>query len=184
MITLSFGNMRSISVQVCPPKAAFLTVYLTPCLKLEDIFKNSWCGFDYCVALYAGGVKSWHSLTAAVLSPTAGQLMGMNEITEKLTLDAKCRNEHSIVQRVTTAVNVSRVPCGSDKECRWVSGGRWQARMHQLERFRNPLRVSPHRRYPRVKELVGKCWNNWGKHRKVTGRAFSPSRLNRQITFV
>ncbi|XP_029991939.1 AP-3 complex subunit beta-2 isoform X3 [Sphaeramia orbicularis] len=46
-----------------------------------------------------------------------GQLMGMNEITEKLTLDAKCRNEHAIVQRVTTAANLSRVPCGSDKEC-------------------------------------------------------------------
>ncbi|XP_032379781.1 AP-3 complex subunit beta-2 isoform X2 [Etheostoma spectabile] len=46
-----------------------------------------------------------------------GQLMGMNEITEKLTLDVKCRNEHSIVQRVTTAANLSRVPCGSDKEC-------------------------------------------------------------------
>lgn len=69
MITLGFGNMRSISVQVCPPKAAFLTVYLTPCLKLEDIFKSSWCGFVYCVAFHAGGVKSWLSLTAAVLSP-------------------------------------------------------------------------------------------------------------------
>ncbi|XP_057691833.1 AP-3 complex subunit beta-2 isoform X7 [Corythoichthys intestinalis] len=46
-----------------------------------------------------------------------GQLMGMNEITEKLTLDAKCRNEHAIVQRVTGAANLSRVPCGSDKEC-------------------------------------------------------------------
>ncbi|XP_077425811.1 AP-3 complex subunit beta-2 isoform X18 [Vanacampus margaritifer] len=56
-----------------------------------------------------------------------GQLMGMNEITEKLTLDAKCRNEHAIVQRVTTAANLSRVPCGSDKECRFAgrtaSGG-------------------------------------------------------------
>ncbi|XP_057691836.1 AP-3 complex subunit beta-2 isoform X10 [Corythoichthys intestinalis] len=56
-----------------------------------------------------------------------GQLMGMNEITEKLTLDAKCRNEHAIVQRVTGAANLSRVPCGSDKECRFagrtVSGG-------------------------------------------------------------
>ncbi|XP_061679552.1 AP-3 complex subunit beta-2 isoform X5 [Syngnathoides biaculeatus] len=46
-----------------------------------------------------------------------GQLMGMNEITERLTLDAKCRNEHAIVQRVTTAANLGRVPCGSDKEC-------------------------------------------------------------------
>ncbi|XP_034031841.1 AP-3 complex subunit beta-2 isoform X4 [Thalassophryne amazonica] len=46
-----------------------------------------------------------------------GQLMGMNEITEKLTLDTKCRNEHALVQRVTTAANLGRVPCGSDKEC-------------------------------------------------------------------
>ncbi|XP_077567335.1 AP-3 complex subunit beta-2 isoform X6 [Stigmatopora nigra] len=46
-----------------------------------------------------------------------GQLMGMNEITEKLTLDAMCRDEHAIVQRVTAAANLSRVPCGSDKEC-------------------------------------------------------------------
>ncbi|XP_051917429.1 AP-3 complex subunit beta-2 isoform X7 [Hippocampus zosterae] len=56
-----------------------------------------------------------------------GQLMGMNEITEKLTLDAKCRNEHAIVQRVSATANLSRVPCGSDKECRFagrtVSGG-------------------------------------------------------------
>ncbi|XP_077373678.1 AP-3 complex subunit beta-2 isoform X18 [Festucalex cinctus] len=56
-----------------------------------------------------------------------GQLMGMNEITEKLTLDAKCRNEHAVVQRVTAAANLGRVPCGSDKECRFagrtVSGG-------------------------------------------------------------
>ncbi|XP_037110725.1 AP-3 complex subunit beta-2 isoform X12 [Syngnathus acus] len=56
-----------------------------------------------------------------------GQLMGMNEITEKLTLGAKCRNEHTIVQKVTAAANLSRVPCGSDKECRFAgrtaSGG-------------------------------------------------------------
>ncbi|KAM9854112.1 AP-3 complex subunit beta-2 [Aulostomus maculatus] len=49
-----------------------------------------------------------------------GQLMGMNEITEKLTLDVQCRNEHVIVQRVTAAANLSRVPCGSDKECRFA----------------------------------------------------------------
>ncbi|MED6233377.1 AP-3 complex subunit beta-2, partial [Ataeniobius toweri] len=51
---------------------------------------------------------------------SCGQLMGMNEITEKLTLDTKCRNEHVIVQRVTTAANLSRVPCGSDQECRFA----------------------------------------------------------------
>ena len=44
--------------------------------------------------------------------------MGMNEVTEKLTLSEKCHNEHAIVQRVTAAANLSRVPCGSDKECR------------------------------------------------------------------
>uniref|UniRef100_A0AAV2L1A7 AP-3 complex subunit beta n=1 Tax=Knipowitschia caucasica TaxID=637954 RepID=A0AAV2L1A7_KNICA len=50
-----------------------------------------------------------------------GQLMGMNEITEKLTLDSHCRNEHAIVQRVTTAANLSRVPCGADHECRFAA---------------------------------------------------------------
>ncbi|XP_036962883.1 AP-3 complex subunit beta-2 isoform X7 [Acanthopagrus latus] len=56
-------------------------------------------------------------LTENEFKKEQGQLMGMNEITEKLTLDMKCRNEHTIVQRVTTAANLSRVPCGSDKEC-------------------------------------------------------------------
>ncbi|XP_023207642.1 AP-3 complex subunit beta-2 isoform X3 [Xiphophorus maculatus] len=56
-------------------------------------------------------------LTENEFKKEQGQLMGMNEITEKLTLDAKCRNEHTIVQRVTTAANLSRVPCGSDREC-------------------------------------------------------------------
>uniref|UniRef100_A0A8D3E9I8 AP-3 complex subunit beta n=1 Tax=Scophthalmus maximus TaxID=52904 RepID=A0A8D3E9I8_SCOMX len=55
-------------------------------------------------------------LTENEFKKEQGQLMGMNEITERLTLDAKCRNEHTIVQRVTTAANLSRVPCGSDKE--------------------------------------------------------------------
>ncbi|XP_056242418.1 AP-3 complex subunit beta-2 isoform X5 [Seriola aureovittata] len=56
-------------------------------------------------------------LTENEFKKEQGQLMGMNEITEKLTLDVQCRNEHAIVQRVTTAANLSRVPCGSDKEC-------------------------------------------------------------------
>ncbi|XP_078112790.1 AP-3 complex subunit beta-2 isoform X5 [Sander vitreus] len=56
-------------------------------------------------------------LTENEFKKEQGQLMGMNEITEKITLDVKCRNEHSIVQRVITAANLSRVPCGSDKEC-------------------------------------------------------------------
>uniref|UniRef100_A0A665VJV1 AP-3 complex subunit beta n=1 Tax=Echeneis naucrates TaxID=173247 RepID=A0A665VJV1_ECHNA len=55
-------------------------------------------------------------LTENEFKKEQGQLMGMNEITEKLTLDIKCRNEHAIVQRVTTTANLSRVPCGSDKE--------------------------------------------------------------------
>ncbi|XP_068168896.1 AP-3 complex subunit beta-2 isoform X12 [Antennarius striatus] len=59
-------------------------------------------------------------LTENEFKKEQGQLMGMNEITEKLTLDAKCRNEHVIVQRVTAAANLSRVPCGSDKECRFA----------------------------------------------------------------
>ncbi|XP_041964658.1 AP-3 complex subunit beta-2 isoform X4 [Alosa sapidissima] len=46
-----------------------------------------------------------------------GKLMGMNEITEKLVLGEICQNDHAIVQRVTSAANISRVPCGSDKEC-------------------------------------------------------------------
>ncbi|KAG7523271.1 AP-3 complex subunit beta-2 isoform X6 [Solea senegalensis] len=59
-------------------------------------------------------------LTENEFKKEQGQLMGMNEITERLTLDVKCRNEHTIVQRVTTAANLSRVPCGSDKECRFA----------------------------------------------------------------
>ncbi|XP_036390980.1 AP-3 complex subunit beta-2 isoform X3 [Megalops cyprinoides] len=49
-----------------------------------------------------------------------GQLMGMNEITEKLTLGENCQSDHVIVQRVTSAANLSRVPCGSEKECRFA----------------------------------------------------------------
>ncbi|XP_062276812.1 AP-3 complex subunit beta-2 isoform X1 [Scomber scombrus] len=56
-------------------------------------------------------------LTENEFKKEQGQLMGMNEITEKLTLDVKCRNEHTIVQKVTMAANLSRVPCGSDNEC-------------------------------------------------------------------
>ncbi|XP_077066281.1 AP-3 complex subunit beta-2 isoform X9 [Siphateles boraxobius] len=49
-----------------------------------------------------------------------GKLMGMNEISEKLSLGQKCVNEHIIVERVTATANLSRVPCGSDKECRFA----------------------------------------------------------------
>ncbi|MBN3307834.1 AP3B2 protein, partial [Amia calva] len=50
-----------------------------------------------------------------------GQLMGMNEITEKLTMGEKCQSDHVIVQRVASAANLSRVPCGSDKEFRFAA---------------------------------------------------------------
>ncbi|XP_046714547.1 AP-3 complex subunit beta-2 isoform X4 [Silurus meridionalis] len=49
-----------------------------------------------------------------------GQLMGMNEISEKLSLGLKCQTDHVIVERVTATANLSRVPCGSEKECRFA----------------------------------------------------------------
>ncbi|XP_053740599.1 AP-3 complex subunit beta-2 isoform X3 [Synchiropus splendidus] len=59
-------------------------------------------------------------LTENEFKKEQGQLMGMNEITEKLTLNLNWRNEQEIVQRVMAAANLSRVPCGSDKECRFA----------------------------------------------------------------
>ncbi|KAJ7311318.1 hypothetical protein JRQ81_006934 [Phrynocephalus forsythii] len=50
-----------------------------------------------------------------------GKLTGMSEITEKLTLPDKCQSDHVIVQQVTAAANVGRVPCGSDKEYRFAA---------------------------------------------------------------
>ncbi|XP_077173501.1 AP-3 complex subunit beta-2 isoform X2 [Paroedura picta] len=50
-----------------------------------------------------------------------GKLTGMSEITEKLTLPEKWQSDHVIVQQVTAAANVSRVPCGSDKEYRFAA---------------------------------------------------------------
>ncbi|NXI48909.1 AP3B2 protein, partial [Chloroceryle aenea] len=50
-----------------------------------------------------------------------GKLMGMSEITEKLMLPEKCQNDHSIVQQVTLAANVGRVPCGADNEYRFAA---------------------------------------------------------------
>ncbi|KAM9223755.1 AP-3 complex subunit beta-2 isoform 2-T2 [Leptosomus discolor] len=50
-----------------------------------------------------------------------GKLMGMSEITEKLTLPEKCRSDHAIVQQVTLAANVGRVPCGADNEYRFAA---------------------------------------------------------------
>ncbi|XP_066557809.1 AP-3 complex subunit beta-2 isoform X1 [Amia ocellicauda] len=56
-----------------------------------------------------------------LLRSNTGQLMGMNEITEKLTMGEKCQSDHVIVQRVASAANLSRVPCGSDKEFRFAA---------------------------------------------------------------
>ncbi|KAG6920747.1 adaptor-related protein complex 3, beta 2 subunit, partial [Chelydra serpentina] len=53
--------------------------------------------------------------------PFPGKLTGMSEITEKLTLPDKCQSDHTIVQRVTAAANVSRVPCGADNEYRFAA---------------------------------------------------------------
>ncbi|XP_043933750.1 AP-3 complex subunit beta-2 isoform X2 [Protopterus annectens] len=49
-----------------------------------------------------------------------GKLTGMSEITEKLTLPPTCQNDHVLVQRVTSAANLSRVPCGADNEYRFA----------------------------------------------------------------
>uniref|UniRef100_A0A3B4DC34 AP-3 complex subunit beta n=1 Tax=Pygocentrus nattereri TaxID=42514 RepID=A0A3B4DC34_PYGNA len=59
-------------------------------------------------------------LTENEFKKEQGQLMGMNEISEKLTLGEKCQSEHVIVERVTSTANLSRVPCGSDKESRFA----------------------------------------------------------------
>ncbi|KAK2524613.1 hypothetical protein Q9233_009542 [Columba guinea] len=50
-----------------------------------------------------------------------GKLTGMSEITEKLTLSEKCRSDHAIVQQVTLAANVGRVPCGAANEYRFAA---------------------------------------------------------------
>ncbi|NXD12850.1 AP3B2 protein, partial [Nothocercus nigrocapillus] len=50
-----------------------------------------------------------------------GKLTGMSEITEKLTLPDKCRSDHAVVQQVTSAANVGRVPCGAGNEYRFAA---------------------------------------------------------------
>uniref|UniRef100_A0A8C5PGT4 AP-3 complex subunit beta n=1 Tax=Leptobrachium leishanense TaxID=445787 RepID=A0A8C5PGT4_9ANUR len=50
-----------------------------------------------------------------------GKLTGMNEITERLSLSAKCNSDHVIVQRVISIANMNRVPCGADKEYRFAA---------------------------------------------------------------
>ncbi|XP_046714565.1 AP-3 complex subunit beta-2 isoform X21 [Silurus meridionalis] len=59
-------------------------------------------------------------LTENEFKKEQGQLMGMNEISEKLSLGLKCQTDHVIVERVTATANLSRVPCGSEKECRFA----------------------------------------------------------------
>ncbi|XP_026856149.1 AP-3 complex subunit beta-2 isoform X3 [Electrophorus electricus] len=56
-------------------------------------------------------------LTENEFKKEQGQLMGMNEISDKLTLGEKCQNDHSIIERVNATANLGRVPCGSDKDC-------------------------------------------------------------------
>ncbi|KAM6351440.1 AP-3 complex subunit beta-2 isoform 2-T2 [Alca torda] len=55
------------------------------------------------------------------LLPAPGKLTGMSEITEKLMLPEKCWSDHAIVQQVTLAANVGRVPCGADNEYRFAA---------------------------------------------------------------
>ncbi|XP_072528489.1 AP-3 complex subunit beta-2 isoform X3 [Salminus brasiliensis] len=59
-------------------------------------------------------------LTENEFKKEQGQLMGMNEISEKLTLGEKCQSDHAIIERVTATANLSRVPCGSEKENRFA----------------------------------------------------------------
>ncbi|XP_027028887.1 AP-3 complex subunit beta-2 isoform X2 [Tachysurus fulvidraco] len=56
-------------------------------------------------------------LTENEFKKEQGQLMGMNEISEKLNLGEKCQRDHVIIERVTATANLSRVPCGSEKDC-------------------------------------------------------------------
>ncbi|XP_047676066.1 AP-3 complex subunit beta-2 isoform X3 [Tachysurus fulvidraco] len=59
-------------------------------------------------------------LTENEFKKEQGQLMGMNEISEKLNLGEKCQRDHVIIERVTATANLSRVPCGSEKDCRFA----------------------------------------------------------------
>uniref|UniRef100_A0A672QH14 AP-3 complex subunit beta n=1 Tax=Sinocyclocheilus grahami TaxID=75366 RepID=A0A672QH14_SINGR len=85
-------------------------------------------GIDFCDSTQAANFQlkdlkfslAFNLTKRCFLSLFTGKLMGMNEISEKLTLGEKCVNEHVIVERVTATANLSRVPCGSDKECRFA----------------------------------------------------------------
>lgn len=50
-----------------------------------------------------------------------GKLTGMNEITERFSASGKFQSDHVIVQQVTSAANMNRVPCGADKEYRFAA---------------------------------------------------------------
>ncbi|XP_077120106.1 AP-3 complex subunit beta-2 isoform X2 [Ranitomeya variabilis] len=50
-----------------------------------------------------------------------GKLTGMNEITERLSVSETYQSDHIIVQRITSAANMNRVPCGADKEYRFAA---------------------------------------------------------------
>ncbi|CAJ0966282.1 unnamed protein product [Ranitomeya imitator] len=50
-----------------------------------------------------------------------GKLTGMNEITERLSVSETYQSDHVIVQRITSAANMNRVPCGADKEYRFAA---------------------------------------------------------------
>ncbi|XP_072554582.1 AP-3 complex subunit beta-2-like isoform X1 [Paramormyrops kingsleyae] len=49
-----------------------------------------------------------------------GQLAGMNEIKESLTLSKSCKGDLTIMQRVTSVANLGRVSTASDKESRFA----------------------------------------------------------------
>uniref|UniRef100_A0A4W3HMV9 AP-3 complex subunit beta n=1 Tax=Callorhinchus milii TaxID=7868 RepID=A0A4W3HMV9_CALMI len=60
-------------------------------------------------------------LTENEFKKEQGKLMGMNEISEKLTLAAKCQSDLAIVQRVIAVANLGRVPCGFNNEYRFAA---------------------------------------------------------------
>ncbi|XP_069758881.1 AP-3 complex subunit beta-2 isoform X3 [Narcine bancroftii] len=55
-----------------------------------------------------------------LLNTSAGKLMGMNEINEKLTLAERCRSDQAIVQQVMSTANLGRVPCGQSNEYKFA----------------------------------------------------------------
>ncbi|KAG7268674.1 hypothetical protein CRUP_010885, partial [Coryphaenoides rupestris] len=76
-------------------------------------------GIDFCDSTQAANLQLC-THTRKFFVSIQPPLMGMNEISEKVKLVERCQSEHAIVQRVMAAANLSRVPCGSDKECRFA----------------------------------------------------------------